>query len=62
MAHSLQYHIVESVRTIEAEAGKLLDMAAMLKEAGNVELAMAVVIQANKLIEAAVMLRIAMTR
>ncbi|WP_223504653.1 hypothetical protein [Pseudomonas sp. BF-R-24] len=60
MAHSLQYHILESVRAIESETGKLLDLAAMLKEAGNVDQAWAVVKQANKLIEAAVALRIAM--
>ncbi|RON24427.1 hypothetical protein BK660_01785 [Pseudomonas brassicacearum] len=60
MAHSLQYHIAESVRAVEVEAGKLLDLAAMLKEAGNDELALAVSMQANKLIEAAVGLRIAM--
>jgi len=60
MAHSLRYQIGESVRTIEVEVGKLLDLAATLKEAGNGELAWAVSMQANKLIEAAVALRIAM--
>lgn len=60
MAHSLQYHIAESVRAIETEAGKLLDLAAMLKETGNDELAWAVSTQAQKLIEVAVGLRIAM--
>jgi uncharacterized UPF0146 family protein len=59
MAHSLQYQITESVRVIEIEIGKLLDLAAMLKEAGNDVLAMAVSNQANKLLEAAVALRIA---
>jgi len=60
MAHSLRYQIGESVRTIEVEVGKLLDLAATLKEAGNDELAWAVSMQANKLIEAAVALRVAM--
>lgn len=60
MAHSLQYQIGESVRTIEAEVGKLLDLAATLKETGNDELAGVVSIQAHKLLEAAVALRIAM--
>jgi uncharacterized UPF0146 family protein len=60
MAHSLQYQITESVRVVEIEVGKLLDLAAMLKDAGNDVLATAVSNQANKLLEAAVALRIAM--
>jgi hypothetical protein len=60
MAHSLQYQIRESVRAIEIEVGKLLDLAATLKGAGNDDLAAAVSIQADKLLEAAVALRIAM--
>jgi uncharacterized UPF0146 family protein len=60
MAHSLQYQITESVRVVEIEVGKLLDLAAMLKDAGNDALATAVSSQANKLLEAAVALRIAM--
>lgn len=60
MAHSLQYQITESVRVVETEVGKLLDLAAMLKDAGNDVLAAAVSNQANKLLEAAVALRIAM--
>jgi uncharacterized UPF0146 family protein len=60
MAHSLQYQITESVRVVEIEVGKLLDLAAMLKAAGNDALATAVSSQANKLLEAAVALRIAM--
>ena len=60
MAHSLQYQITESVRVVEIEVGKLLDLAAMLKAAGNDDLATAVSSQANKLLEAAVALRIAM--
>ena len=59
MAHSLQYQIIESVRVVEIEVGKLLDLAAMLKDAGNDVLAAAVSNQANKLLEAAVALRIA---
>lgn len=60
MAHSLQYQITESVRVVEIEVGKLLDLAAMLKEGGNDVLATAVLNQANKLLEAAIALRIAM--
>lgn len=61
MAHSLQYQITESVRVVEIEVGKLLDLAAMLKDDGNDVLATAVSSQANKLLEAAKALRIAMT-
>ncbi len=60
MAHSLQYQITESVRVIEIEIGKLLDLAATLRDDGNDDLAAAVSIQAHKLLEAAVALRIAM--
>ena len=60
MAHSLQYQITESVRVVEIEIGKLLDLATMLKDAGNDVLANAVSNQASKLLEAAVALRIAM--
>ena len=60
MAHSFQYQITESVRSIEIEIGKLLDLAAMLKDDGNDALATAVSNQASKLLEAAVALRIAM--
>ena len=59
MAHSFQYQITESVRVIEIEIGKLLDLAAMLKDDGNDALATAVSNQASKLLEAAVALRIA---
>jgi uncharacterized UPF0146 family protein len=60
MAHSLQYQITKSIRVVEIEIGKLLDLAATLKDAGNDVLAAAVSIQAHKLLEAAVALRIAM--
>jgi uncharacterized UPF0146 family protein len=60
MAHSLQYQITESVRVVETEVGKLLDLAGMLRDTGNDVLATAVSNQANKLLEAAVALRIAM--
>ena len=60
MAHSLQYQITESVRVVEIEVDKLLDLAAMLKDEGDDVLATAVSSQANKLLEAAVALRIAM--
>lgn len=59
MAHSLHYQLGESVRAIEAEVGKLFDLAATLKEAGNDDLAGAVSAQAQKLIDAAVGLRTA---
>jgi hypothetical protein len=60
MAHSLRYQIGESVRTIEAEVGKLLDLAATLKDDGNDDLARTVCTQAQKLLEAAIALRVAM--
>jgi uncharacterized UPF0146 family protein len=60
MAHSLQYQITKSIRVVEIEIGKLLDLAATLKDAGNDVLAAPVSIQAHKLLEAAVALRIAM--
>jgi hypothetical protein len=59
MAHSLHYQLGESVRAIEAEVGKLFDLAATLKEAGNDDLAGAVSTRASNLLEAAVALRIA---
>ena len=60
MAHSSHFQIGKSILAIEVEVGKLLDLAETLKEAGDIELARAVVIQAQKLVEAAVGLRIAM--
>ncbi len=60
MAHSLHYQIGESVRTIEAEVGKLLELAATLRDAGEEDLAVAVSAQANKLLGAAVALRVAL--
>ena len=62
MAHSLHYHIGESIRAIETEVGKLLDLATTLKEAREDDLATSVSIQAHKLIEVAVALRIAVSR
>jgi len=59
MAHSLQYHIGESVRAIEVEAERLLDVVDSLKEAGNEDLAAVVMAQAQKLLETAIVLRIA---
>ena len=59
MAHSLQYHIGESVRAIEVEAERLLDVMDSLKEAGNEDLANTVLVQAQKLLEVAIALRIA---
>lgn len=60
MAHSLRYQIGESARAIESEVGKLLNLAATLRDAGFEDLALAVSAQTNKLLEAAVALRIAM--
>jgi hypothetical protein len=62
MAHSLHYHIGESIRAIETEVGKLLDLSTTLKEAREDDLATSVSIQAHKLIEVAVALRIAVSR
>ena len=59
MAHSLQYHIGESVRAIEVEAERLLDVMDSLKEAGNEYLANTVMVQVQKLLEVAIALRIA---
>ena len=60
MAHSLRYQIGESVRAIEAEVGKLLDLAATLRDSEDEVLAVAISAQASKLLETAVVLRIAM--
>jgi len=59
MAHSLQYQIGESVRAIEVEAERLLDVMDSLKEAGNEDLANTVLVQVQKLLEVAIALRIA---
>ena len=59
MAHSLQYHIVESVRAIEAEIERLLDVVDTLKAAGNDDLASVILAQVHRLIGAAVALRVA---
>jgi hypothetical protein len=60
MADSLQYQIGESVRAIEAKVGKLLDLAATLRDSEDEVLAVAISAQASKLLETAVVLRIAM--
>jgi len=59
MAHSPRYQVTESVRNIEAEVGKLLDLVVMLKDAGDEGLSASVALQTNKLLEAAVALRMA---
>lgn len=59
MAHSLQYHIGESVRAIEAEIERLLDVVDTLKAAGNDDLASVILAQVHRLIGAAVALRVA---
>jgi len=60
MAHTLQYPIGKSIRVIETEVENLLNLTKALKEAGDTERARAVATQAQKLVEAAVGLRIAM--
>lgn len=60
MAHSLQYQVSGSIRGIEIEVGRLLDLVPMLKEAGNDDLAAKVCQQAHKLLEVAVALRMAL--
>lgn len=60
MAHSPRYQVSESVRSVETEVGKLLDLVVMLKDAGEEALASSVALQAHKLLEAAVALRMAM--
>lgn len=62
MAHSLQYHIGESVRAIEVEVERLLDVVDSLKEAGNEDLAAVVMAQVQKLLEAAIALRLAASK
>jgi hypothetical protein len=47
------------VRSIETEVGKLLDLVVMLKDAGDEGLSANVALQAHKLLEAAVALRMA---
>ena len=59
MAHSLQYHIGESVRAIEAEIERLLDVVDTLKAAGNDDLASVILAQVHRLIGAVVALRVA---
>lgn len=61
MAHSLHYHIGESVHAIEVEAERLLDVVDSLKEAGNEDLAAVVMAQVQKLLEASIALRIAIS-
>lgn len=60
MAHSARYQITDSVCSIEIEVGKLLDLVVMLKEAGDEELSASVALQANRLLDAAVALRMAL--
>ena len=57
MAHSARYQITDSVRSIEIEVGKLLDLVVILKDAGSEELSASVALQAHRLLEAAVALR-----
>ena len=59
MAHSLHYHIGESVRAIEAEVERLLDVVDSLKVAGDEDLASIVLAQVQKLLEAVIVLRVA---
>ena len=59
MAHSLHYHIGESVRAIEAEVERLLDVVDSLKVAGDEDLASIVLAQVQKLLESVIVLRVA---
>ncbi|MHA6235223.1 hypothetical protein [Pseudomonas fluorescens group sp. PF-69] len=59
MAHSLRYRIGESIRVIEAEIERLLDIVDTLKAAGNDDLASVILAQVHRLIGAAVALKIA---
>jgi len=59
MAHSLHYQIGQSIQAIEAEVEKLLNLATAFKESGDIELARVVSMQAQKLVEATLGLRIA---
>jgi hypothetical protein len=59
VAHSLHYHIGESVRAIEAEVERLLDVVDSLKVAGDEDLASIVLAQVQKLLEAVIVLRVA---
>lgn len=59
MAHSLHYHIGESIRAIEVEVERLLDVVDSLKVAGDEDLASVVTAQVQKLLEAVIVLRVA---
>lgn len=59
MAHSLHYHIGESVHAIEAEVERLLDVVDSLKVAGDEGLASVVLAQVQRLLEAVIVLRVA---
>lgn len=59
MAHSLNYHIGESIRAIEVEVERLLDVVDSLKVAGDEDLASIVLAQVQKLLEAVIVLRVA---
>ncbi|MBH8611188.1 hypothetical protein ACX3YC_13760 [Pseudomonas mohnii] len=59
MAHSLHYHIGESVHAIEAEVERLLDVVDSLKVAGDEDLASVVLAQVQRLLEAVIVLRVA---
>lgn len=58
MAHSLHYHIGESVRAIESEVERLLDVVDSLKVAGDEDLASIVLAQVQKLLESVIVLRV----
>lgn len=60
MAHSARYQITHSVRSIEIEIGKLLDLVVILKDAGSEDLSASVALQAHRLLDAAVALRMAL--
>ncbi len=59
MAHSVQYQIRESVRGIETEIGRLLDVAQTLNDNGDKDLATAVEDEALEIFKAVLALRAA---
>jgi hypothetical protein len=59
MAHSVQYQIRETVRGIELEIGRLLDLAQTLNDIGDKGLATAVEEEALEIFKAVLALRAA---
>jgi hypothetical protein len=59
MAHSLIYQISETSRALVIEAGKLLDLGAMLRDFGDDDLATTLASQAHRILKVAAVLGIA---